>query len=516
MADSQTVAYQSQLISSIPALTVDLVNDPTQPTFQPDSYKRMAPLWQKCRDVYAIPEGRLQEKALTYLPKWPLETDANYDQRRRLMFPLEAYGRAVRGMSGLLTAEDVTLGNDVPEAIRQHWEDIDLHGTRGTVFASNYIQDGMITGFAGILVDYPPVYTAPGERLTSLQELELGLRPYWCHYVAEDIWHVRYRRDPLGSAYLIDLLVLHELAPVSRGLYGEVMGHQWRVFSRTIQWSADQQKFLPVVTAQIFRLVAEGNNKATLVPGPMNILSVPQITFALTLFGHKVSTTETRPPLLGVADKNIQHTICDTDLMYVLEKASMPTMVITGASRESKEDPVAVGPNVVIHVPMGAEVHWMEFAGTSAEKLTAAKKDYENDMANLAMAFLQRETRAAETAEGKRIDHAGQGASLGQIAVRAEDTFELCLQFHALYMSLESGGSCTVNREYLEWALQASDVGQYTAMQTNNQISLDTLWDVLERKKWLPKGFDHTAEKTRLLASINADREMGGESGPSD
>lgn len=470
------------------------------PTWLPDSYRRMAPKVERCRDVFSGTD-RMREKAGTYIPKWPQEDDESYRQRVFAAPVREFMQRCIRAFGGLVFAMDPKLGEDVPKLIVDDFEDIDRRGTHGDVFLRRVFEDGLTTGVAGILVDYPvvPENSDATSRLTLADEAERGLRPYWCHFVQEDILQVRWEEDPEGQL-VMTLLVLHELVEEDDGLFGTTAKHRWRVYRR---WLDEERK--PVVTSQVWYEV-KTRTKTAISPGPEVRCTCTRIPFALGLFGPEISAVETLPPLLGLADKNIQHWRNDCELQFVLDRASRPTLIIKGANREAKEgELVRVGPDVALHVPKDGDVLWLEFAGASADKLRQQKQDVEREIASDALAFMASDEKNPETATAKRIDAAAQNATLSTAATALEDMAEQALGFHAEYRALaEGGGSIALNRDFEQMMLDPQQVQTLSNMVASDQLTLETMLLLLEMGRWLPAGFDHVRELGKLTQQKEA------------
>jgi hypothetical protein len=100
-------------------------------------------------------------------------------------------------------------------------------------------------------------------------------------------------------------------------------------------------------------------------------------------------------------------------------------------------------------------------------------------MAALGLSMLQNETRAAETAEAKRMDKSEQDSALAVAARGLQDCLERALQFHAQYMGL-TDGTIEVNQEFEHLTLDSTQITAYSQLHQAGQISLDTLWAMLE------------------------------------
>ena len=493
MTTSLTVAAQGGSSQTLTSPLAEFTRDASTPAWQPDSYRRMEPMVSRARDVFANTD-RMRERASKYLPQWPNEELQEYTQRVMGASPVGFFARAVRAMVGMAFSREPELGEDVPPEIAKHWENIDRKGTHGRVFAKRLLEDGLITGMTAILVDHPP---RPGDGTTKptlRDENEMELRPYWCMYVAEDIVQVRYEVQADGKLTM-SLAILHELGEEPDGLFGRKGEHRFKVYRREVGPDG-----VAVVKHQLWRVVKAAKSKARIVPEvETTVEGVRRIPVALGLYGTVISDVETAPPLLDVVDKCIQHWRNDCELQYVLDKAARPTLIIKGANREAKEgELVKVGPDVAVYVPKEGDVDWLEFTGQSAEKLRQQKQDIEKEIAALTMAFLQSDSRAAETAEARRLDANAQNATLATSVEAEEDQLELALSFHAEFMGRDSGGSIALNRDFENIMLTPEQVSEYRASVEAGHLTLETFLQILVKGRWLTPGFDIADELSKL------------------
>jgi hypothetical protein len=83
------------------------------------------------------------------------------------------------------------------------------------------------------------------------------------------------------------------------------------------------------------------------------------------------------------------------------------------------------------------------------------------------------------------------------------------------YYNKDTGGSITFNRDFEDLTFDATMIATLSNLEVANQISLDTLWDMLEAGEILPATFDRDIERVRLLSKMmdqqrQAESLMGG------
>lgn len=474
-------------------MIVSTAQDANKPSYESAAYLRMKPHWTVCNDVK---QGTAHMRSLTerYMPKGPAETDRAYERRLQRTEFFNGFGRTIKGLTGMVFRRNPTLGDDVNATLKKHWEDIDGGGTHGDVFSKRLFDDGLTTGLAGILVDYPVVPDAGS--LTQAQVEAMNLRPYWVHYAADQVLSARETRD--GAKTVLSQLVLRENYMTLDGEFGEKPVVRYRVFKRTRLGDK------PVVTYQLWEEQSkEGTKTLVAVGGPGIVSKQTEIPFSPLITGDRLGCLETRPPLLDLAYTNIAHWQVQSDRRYSLHLSSIPILVMKGrqVTEGSEEKEQIISPEVGIDVGENGDVFYAEPTGGAHQATREELKDLESRMAAQGLAMLQSETRSAETAEAKRIDKAEQDSTLATAARGLGDCLELAFTFHAKYLGLE-GGSIEVNQDFEHLTFDAGMIAALSNLEVAGQISLDTLWAMLETGGILPDSFEADVERLKILEGI--------------
>jgi hypothetical protein len=158
-----------------------------------------------------------------YLPQWPAEDAQSYQARLNTATLFPAYERTVAVMTGKPFSKPVTIGEDVPPAITEWTENIDLQGRNLHAFASELCWEAIAYGFGGILVDYPK---ADGVR-TRADEVKAGVRPYWVHVAHGDI--LGWKTQLIGGTTQLTQLRILESIESADGEFGTKFIEQVRV-----------------------------------------------------------------------------------------------------------------------------------------------------------------------------------------------------------------------------------------------------------------------------------------------
>jgi hypothetical protein len=156
-------------------------------------------------------------------------------------------------------------------------------------------------------------------------------------------------------------------------------------------------------------------------------------------------------------------------------------------------------------LPIGGDAKWVAHDGQALEQTRLAISDLMAYMATIGLSMLSPDKRTAETAEGKRIDKSASDSKLGVTARGVQDGLERALGFHARYYRLPSGGSVEVNKDFENLKMDAQTISALSALVANGQLSIETLWEMLQEGNVLPGTFDAIEEQGRVDAQAAID-----------
>jgi hypothetical protein len=476
----------------------------------------MSPRWKLCRDVDTGTEAVREEDNLDdYLPQGPAETS---DQRLRRskraeFFPM--FKETVKGLTGLVFRKDPVFGDDVPPPIVNLLENIDGAGTHVAIFAKRLFADGLKKGHGGILVDVPKVSST--RPLTIQEEKTIGLRPYWVWIKPEQITNWRYQT--INGHLVLTLLVLAEVIDVPNGNYGTTTATRYRVFSRDPSG---------LIKYEVWTQTAPDKDPEIFDNGTLKNVNV--IPFTAFYAGERVAPLQSIPPLIDLAYTNIAHWQVLCDQRTAVHAAGNAILVIKGrttsgvsadpnlplSAQVTNPDYATEGPaagalaptsDIVLGPEMGIEVDKdgaVEFAEVSGNAIGATRQeivDIETRGAAQGLAMLQRSTRAAQTAETEKLQRNEKDASLSSAARSLEDCIEMALAYTALFMGLETGGSCTIDRAFEETEIDTPRIQVLSAATALGQFTRRTFWTMMIRGGILPDDFNMDAEEAALNAA---------------
>src|SRR5215831_10896662 len=267
------------------------VDDPrtNQPDFKNSAYMTMAPGWTIVDDVVGG-TMMMRRRARTYLPQELAEPTPKYESRLNRSVFFNTYVRIRDALVGMIFKTNPEL-MDIPPAMADDIENIDLAGTHFDVFAKELFMDSF-EGHVFILVD---MQSGLPEGSTLADEKAAGLRPYWVKYHASQA--LNWRVGDVEGETVLTQITFEEKTLEPSGLFGEVEVTRYRVF----RLESSQ------VTWELYRRVSmEGSTESQIVLDQSGTLSIDRIP-VVVVYGNRVGPLQSSPPLLDLAYLNIAH-----------------------------------------------------------------------------------------------------------------------------------------------------------------------------------------------------------------
>lgn len=457
--------------------------------------------WQSdvalCR-VLAAGTRELHKQRLTYLPSHPAEDPDDYNRRAQATELFNGFGQCIKASTGMIFSTDPSLEEGTAAPFKEVWEDIDGQGTHAVVFLRRVTEDALAAGIAAIFVDYPDVQGALGGRRPNYaEERQLRLRPYWCHLRREQLKSWDWER--IGGKTYLSHLVVQEQVTGRTGRFKIGTQIQLRVFTRT----TDGQVFWAIWQKRVI----QGQEKWVVTRSGF-LANQTEIPVSFVVMGPQAGMLDAAPPLLDLAWVNLSHWRLLTDRRYVMHLSCVPSLVLEGFQQLQRDpgdqagDPnqqrMVIGPGVVIRVPKDGKAYYLEPGGTSLAATAEELKQLELRMVALGLTFMFAETRAAESAEAKRIDARAQWATLATCARALQDGAAQALIYTGAYLELPAP-NVAVRQDFSDTTLDVSMAGFVLQMNQASALSRRTMYDLLKRGSVLPADFDEEEEEKRLV-----------------
>lgn len=406
----------------------------------------------------------------TLLPKWPMEEETAYASRLACATLFPAYSRTVATLAGKPFSKALTIGDDVPERIREWSSDIDLSGRNLHTFAADVFETALGYGVSGILVEYPP---ADGVR-TQAQEKAAGLRPYMIHLGPGSI--LGWKSQRVAGRDVLTQLRFLEAVTEDDGEFGETTVEQVRVL-RPGSW-------------EIWRQPDSKSEWVLFAKGTTTLKAIPFIA----VYGARTGFMTGKPPLLEMAHLNVEHWQSSSDQRTILHVARVPILTIAGADDNTA---ITVGAASAVKLPQGANMAFVEHSGAAIEAGRISLQDLEEQMRQAGAELLVLQPGKV-TATQISTENAVGMCALQRMALDFEDALNAALQFMADWVGEKAGGHCKLFADF--GAASLAEASAQLLLQANQagRLSNETLFAELKRRGIVAADVEWEDEVDRL------------------
>jgi hypothetical protein len=494
-------------------------NEPNLPNYARDEYREILPDLTLIADEIAGTR-RMHEKSTEYIRKWGAEKKGNYKIRRECETFFEGFGRTLSAAVGMLFAKGPDLEwNQAEAAMSPHWDNIDGMGANGPVFVKRFAEAAVRDGISLILVDHPvapkqePTEDNPEGTVTGDLEERLNLRPLWSKY--NRLQAINWMVEVVNNRATVTQLTLVESAAVREGAYGVKTVLRYRDLRLGV--NEDGVRVASWILREVTDESGQGEGSFRIVgQGDFRNRQGEQATFlpvAIAYTGRSDAPMDAAIPLLGVAWANLAHWQLSTSLRFNSEVAgfAQPTVIGELASDPQTGRPVdlEIGPLVTVQVTEGGDFKWSEPAGTGLERLALLVLEKLHQIAAMGVSFLQRDTRAAETAEAKRLDAAAENATLATAATGIEDAVNVALEIHAWYLGIDKVNApvLTLSRDFEATTMSADIMTAYVRAVHEASLPIRILLESWQQGGRIQPDTDLDKLELEMMAGMEAARQ---------
>jgi len=458
---------------------------------------RMLPYWNK---TDAIIEGydAMVNAGTEYLPKFTDESKADYETRLKLAKFTNIYRDVVEGLAAKPFEKEVALANqNVPPEFEEFVENVDGSGNNLTVFAAATFFNGINSAIDWIFIDYPKV---PIDSIRTMADQKAaGLKPFWSHILARNVLEVR--TENVDSKEMLTYFRVYEPAT-------DTTKERVRVFERSVEngainWSLWERVEKPDKPENAFMLIDAG------------ILSIKVIPFVPFATGRRDGKTfYFYPAMADAADLQITLYQDESALQFIKTMAGYPMLAGNGIKPQFEQDgktpkKLAVGPSRVLYAGADASGNhgswaFVEPSASSMEFLQKSIKETKQDLRELG-----RQPLTAQSSQMTVITTtvaAGKAKSaVGFWCLLLKDALENALKITAEWMKSDFEPTVKVYDEFDSMLDTTSDITALTTMRKERDLSQDTYWKEMQRRRVLSDEFDPEKEREALLEEIPSD-----------
>jgi hypothetical protein len=479
-----------------------------KPSDVSSDYAAMKPYWDMVGTILGGADA-MRAAGVKYLPKFPNESQPDYDFRRQNGKFTNIFRDIVENLAAKPFSKEVALGDKASDRIKALTENISGQGDHLHVFAANSFFRGIAYALDWILVDYTKNVPA---NATKAKEAEIGARPYWVAVPCVNLL-AAYSEMIGGIETFVHVRIKEDVT--ERDGYGEKTVERVRVLNRDVVFDERGEAVSAApATWELLEKVVEANKSETWVSkgsGPITIGVIPIVPF---LTGRRVGHSwRVVPPLKDAAFLQIEHYQQESGLKYAKELTCFPMLAGNGVSPMMGEDgkpmPVPVGPKSVLYAPANGEGQHGEwtFIEPSAESLKFLAEDVKQTEQQLRE--LGRQPLTAQTGNLTVVTTAF-AAQKGNSAIQAwalnlRDALENAMKLTAMWLKEETEAEVQVHDDFDLDPNDEKGPDSLLKMRGAGDLSQRTLWSEMRRRNVLSPEFDPKAEEQAILNEIPGD-----------
>ncbi len=442
--------------------------NPKEPDFKSAFWRSQQFRWRMADALWDGTEA-MRAAGQAFLPKYKYEHDDMWKVRLGGAVLLNYYRKTIESYVGKPFGKPLEIPEDMPEPLKQWFEDVDGCGNSLDVVMQKGFEKGLCKGSIHALIDYP----VAGEGETAADEADR--LPILYLIQPEDLYGARAGVDEDD----LDQVRIHECTTEPDGQYGEKQVRRMRVIEPDA-W-------------QLFE--KDGKEWKEKSKGAISLGEIPFVTFLADAEGFMMS----RPPLLDLAYKNVEHWQSSSDQRNILTVCRFPILVATGAN---PDEPLKPGPNTYfcLRDPQ-AKMSWLEIQGGSVNAGKADLDDLKEDMGVLGLTLFLQQKTGNPTATGKALDGAESVTELQRITMLYENFINECVYYAALWMELDAPDELPrirINQDYVRLLPSDNNVAAIVAARNRGDLSRKAFLGELKRRGLLPVDFDIDADQEQL------------------
>jgi len=454
-------------------------NDPSTPSL---FYNTMAPRWQLISDVLGGTET-MRDAGEEHLPKHMHEPDDVYDERLDTSVFLNMTELTLDFLTGKPFNEPVQLLEDVPAALVEYAEDIDLQGNNLDHFAQEWFREALAKGFSHVLIETP---SDPGGEIRTLEDQRVNnIRPYWVHIKPENLIAAEAIR--IRGIETLTHIRFFEHETVRDG-YEETEEVFVRVMELVDLVGANDPDDFRVEVRRYKKTKRQQNGSVWELVDQPKMTDLKKIAL-VTFYTNRKGFMESKPPLLDLAHLNITHWQSGSDQRSILTVSRFPMLAGSGVSDYENEKTI-VGPHGLLLAddPQG-RFYYVEHSGAAIEAGRKDMKDLEEHMAMYGAQLLKpRPDR--ETATARSMDENSTTSSLKRMTFSFMDALEQCLLLSAEMSGQDTGGSVRVHTDFSLSETEIVDLQTLVTARKDGEISHAAFIAELKRRGVLHEDFN--------------------------
>jgi hypothetical protein len=359
-------------------------------------------------------------------------------------------------------------------------KDVTGDGMSLNEFARQRLYDAILYGHSSVMVDFPSVESPAS--LAAERENE-ALTPYLIPVDCTQVLGWRTEGDR-ASTELTQVRIRERLVePV--GNFGE------RVF--------DQVRVMEPGKYQIFRNAVEPANTSNSATagwilheqGTTSIDDIPLVT----VYGNRLGTLVSRPPLLEVAYLCLAYCQRFTDYHNSIHVGASPILVLRGFDPDN-DSPLGLSVNTAIVLPPEGGAEYVQPTSAAFDAQLQCLQTLEEQISRLGINTLTQQNLTNIAASSKRLDRTDQDSMMAVLAADLTGALQEVLEIAADYAGVECP-EVIIRQDYENRLVDGNQITAFLQLFMQGAISQETLLEILQQGEVLPPGLDIGEEITR-------------------
>ena len=382
-------------------LLSSMAKDPTKVDTTSSAYDEMWLDWELIEDL-CLGRDQMILKATRWLPMEDGEKPDRYGVRLERSFLFGAFADTLERLAAKPFGREVMIENadQLPEALQELAQNVDLLGTDLTAFAKKIFKDGIKYGHSLVYVDFPQV---DNPEMTLADELEQGIRPYWIHISPPNL--IGWRSQKVAGKEILTQIRYREQRIVPDGPFGDTMQEVIHVVDAPIL--SPDGEFVGNGQIQDWVKGRDGEFMPQ-EPRPFTYPGIPLVWLPINPAGKGL--LRSTPPLRELAEMNLEHWQKSSDKSNILRFVSIAVVMLTGVNQGSQDDDASTGGpdeilwgvNQIIYGPQGSDGKYIEHSGAGVQALQEHLDKVEEHMEMLGLQpLMARQSDVTATAQRK-------------------------------------------------------------------------------------------------------------------
>ena len=383
-------------------------------------YVKRKKQWKVMRDCVEG-EDAIKDAGEEYLPKASGSTIAEYQAYKKRARFVNYTARTLTGLHGLVFRRKPVI--EMPDEMLFLLKDIDRRGTNVYQFTSDVFYDTLITGYGGILDDYPQTNGA----ISKKEAEDYGIRPYFRYYPAESIINWQYGVVN-GSEKLTKVVLEEVIDSYEEDEFEATKKVQYRVLE--LEDGVYRQRLISEV---------ENGFVEDVIPIFINGKSLDEIPFKTF-----PSRLPEKPMGLDLAYCNIGHYQKSADYENGVHMTTIPTGYVTGHElytdeKTGEQEQVRLGQDAFLVFPNAeSKVGTLCFSGEGLSHSEEALRTAMDDMAILGSRLVAPDRGVTESGDSAKIHRAGENAILSTFANNFSENFTALFKIVADWLGIDA------------------------------------------------------------------------------